>query len=341
MTIELSTTRIMAALRSVKVAVVLIAYLAVTAALATLVPQGQEAQYYRQLYSPFAADLVLGLRIDVFFRSAIFLAPAGLFSVNLFLCTLHRLTSAHAGAHPKPWGPDLVHMGLLLLIVGGAITVFGREERMLYLPEGHSATLPDGSVLTVNSIQYQEYPDGRPRDYLTAVTVAPEGGPSRTATIEVNRPLRQAGRRIYQTNYYAGHTLTLEKDNQSFMVVPGDGVQTSTGTVLRFDRVDALGTSGSGDGFIVFGEYASDGSLTGERQFVVGDQVEGYQITGVAPFVETGLNVVRDPGFIPVLVALAMVTLGLSLTFIEKGLKGTGPAHGAPSEPVAGDKGVS
>jgi hypothetical protein len=333
MTIELSRTRIMAALRSVKVAVGLIAYLAVTAALATLVPQGRDPAFYRQAYSPFVAGLVLGLRIDVFFRSAVFLVPAALFALNLFLCTLHRLTTAHAGGRRKPWGPDLVHLGLLLLLAGGAVTVFGRQEQMLYLPEGHAATLPDGSLLTVRSIDYQQYPDGRPKDYLTAVTVGPEGGPGRQAVIEVNRPLRVGGRRIYQTSYF--HALALQKDRQGYLLAPGDGLPTAAGGALYFVRFDTLSAPGptersaASGGSIVFDEYGSDGSPAGVRQFAVGDTLEGgYTITRA--LVVTGLNVVRDPGFVPVAIALAMVALGLSLTFIEKGLVRGRPAPAQP-----------
>jgi len=54
------------------------------------------------------------------------------------------------------------------------------------------------------------------------------------------------------------------------------------------------------------------------RIFRVGDRIDGYKITDAVPWMETGLRVVSDPGFIPILIGLLLVITGLMLAFYQK-----------------------
>lgn len=331
---------IVKSLRSVQLALALIGFLALASSLATLVPQGREAAYYQQQFSPLAAWLIRFFQVDTFFRSPFFLLPAALFAVNLGLCAAFRLVSrSRAGARAR-YGPDIIHVGLILLLAGGVITLFGREERTVFLPEGHAVTLPGGGVLKTRALEYQEYPDGRPRDWLTTVELfsgmpgkpgqaagaagqtAQAGRAPQVFTIEVNRPLRLGALKVYQSDFYQVPTLAVEEGGTSHTIIPGHGLRTPEG-MLRyrtFENEPAAGaTAGvaAARGVAVFEEWKA-GNRTGERRLAVGESFAGYRIAGMKPFPVTGLRVVRDPGFLPVVAAMLLLGIGLVLTFIQK-----------------------
>lgn len=325
-------------LRSIQLALVLIGYLAVTSALATLVPQGREAAYYTSRYSTAFSRLILTFGLDGFFRSAFFLLPAALFTVNLALCAAHRLAVRLLAGARRRFGPDLVHLGLLLLIAGGAVTLFGREERMVYLPEGDAVTLPGGSVLRARLLEYQEYPDGRPKDWLTTVEVSgavtagaapadaargtsPAPPAPRVFTIEVNRPLRVGRLKVYQSSFHRLPALAVEREGAgTSTLIPGHGLPTSGGGRLRYVTFesDAPGTrEEEARGTAVFEEWRG-GIRTGQKRLALGTRFEGYRLAGLKYFSVTGLHVVRDPGFPLVIGALLLAAGGLSLSVIQK-----------------------
>ena len=62
-----------------RLAIGLIAYLAVTCVLATLVPQGLSDDAYREMYSRIVAQLVVQTGFGSFFGSILFIIPAFLF----------------------------------------------------------------------------------------------------------------------------------------------------------------------------------------------------------------------------------------------------------------------
>ncbi len=316
-------------LRSVRLALVLIGYLVAASALSTLIPQNQEIAWYQQHYPTALSRLILAFGLHAFFRSALFLLPAGLFVVNLAFCTVHRLAARHRAGARRRYGPDIVHVGFLLLLAGGAATVFGREEQAVYLPEGHEVTLPGGSVLKTVALEVQEYPDGRPRDWLTTVELTPgdawpgeaSGAKPRVFTIEVNHPLRVGGVKVYQTDFYRLPVLEVvqEPAGEVLTLIPGRELQTPSGT-LRYRGLEneaPAGGEAAGRGTAVF-EWWKEDNLIGERRVAVGGSLEGYRLSSLRYFPVTGLRVVRDPGFQLVIPALILIAFGLTLTFAQK-----------------------
>ena len=75
---------------------------------ATLVPQRLPDSWYQAHYSSLAYTLIYALGMEEFFRSALFLVPVGIFTINLGVCAVDRFVRrAHRGA-PNRFGPDLV-----------------------------------------------------------------------------------------------------------------------------------------------------------------------------------------------------------------------------------------
>ena len=180
--------------KSVRLAIVLLLVLTVLSILATLVPQGQQPAFYFHNYPPLLARLITGLGYSSFFKSWLFLVPCVLFFINLAVCTVDRLAGRLKRKARRRYGPDLVHVGLLVLIVGALFTATGRQEGTFFLGLGDSIDLPMGYRLRLLDYAYQQYEDGRPRDWIS--TVEARRGESlleASYPIEVNRPLRLRG----------------------------------------------------------------------------------------------------------------------------------------------------
>ncbi len=302
--------------RSVKLAVVLILVITALSAVATLIPQGRDHAFYFQQYPLPVARLILALGAGRFFSSPIFLVPVVLFFINLAVCTLDRLLTRSRSGVKRRHGPDLVHIGLLLLVVGALFSLRGRQEGMTYLGEGDPVRLPGGYQLRLLSFQTLLYPDGRPREWISAVEVSLDGQvviPS--FAIEVNRPLKIGGMSVYQTTYGREDRAVLrDPQGNRFSVTSGSGLD-RPGGLLLFRGIDQPEGGGTGAG--VF-ELWEGRTRRDAWQVRVAGTVDGLAVEEYASRELTGLKVVKDPGFAVVLIALIMVAAGLSLTYIQK-----------------------
>jgi cytochrome c biogenesis protein ResB len=121
------------ALKSVRLAVGLIAYLAVTGMLATLVPQGREAELYLAAYPRLVAEMVVWSSFSRFFTSLKFLLPSALFFVNLAVCSVDRFLREIRRPEKRRHGPDVLHLGLLLLVIGAVLSFSGRQTGSVML----------------------------------------------------------------------------------------------------------------------------------------------------------------------------------------------------------------
>jgi cytochrome c biogenesis protein ResB len=145
------------ALTSVRLAVGLLRPLSVLSVVATLVPQRQDA-----------GGLVAALGLDRFWTSPLFLGPAGVFLLSLGTCTVDRVVRRSRTGAPARFGPDIVHLGLLVLAVGGILTATGRREGFAYLAEGDQVMITDDYEMTLLGYRFDRYPDGRPHHDLPA-----------------------------------------------------------------------------------------------------------------------------------------------------------------------------
>jgi cytochrome c biogenesis protein ResB len=187
---------------SMKLAVALIAILAIGSALATAIPQGLEAKEYTSLYGRPLGEFVAHSGLSRFFGSALFIAPAFLFLANLSACSVDRLVREARKKGRRRHGPDILHLGLMLLVVGSILSYAGRQEYAVSLAAGDIAMLPDGRTLRLDDSRYLAYEDGRPRDWISTISVFDEG----KAQIEgyplrVNHPLRLGKLTVYQAAY--------------------------------------------------------------------------------------------------------------------------------------------
>jgi cytochrome c biogenesis protein ResB len=245
----------------------------------------------------------------------VFLAPVCLFTLSLGFCTVTRLVSRAGTRAPRRHGPDLIHIGLLVLVAGGLVTALGRQEQTFALLEGDEASIGSGYHLALRSLQFLSYTDGSPRDWISTVGVTREGRPDVSVVpIRVNHPLRLGGITVYQTAWDVSGTLRLRDKSGADVPPPSPGDYFMTGD----SRWVFAGFLHDGPGWSAAFVRYQDRELVERRNLRPGDAVGPFTVTAVDAHDRTGLKVVRDPGRVVFFAALLLVTAGLCLTFLQK-----------------------
>ncbi len=113
------------------------------------------------------------------------------------------------------FAPDLIHAGILVILVGGLLGIF-RFEGRLWLNETELGKTfhpcPDQATtncikkadfgLRIDDFGAEFYPEsGLPKGYWSLATIVEDGRPVKTAWIEVNRPLAYRGISFYQDRF--------------------------------------------------------------------------------------------------------------------------------------------
>lgn len=315
--------------RSIKLAVVLLIIIAALSALSTLVPQGEDAPYYVHTYSPFMAQLITGLHFHNFFKSTLFLIPAGLFFINLAVCMVDRIVRRARRSVPKRFGPDLVHVGILILMIAGIISLIGKRETYITLSKGDYSELPDGYQLFLNSFEHTTYEDGRPKDYVSSVEVRLHDEKIMTYDIRVNKPLKAGRYKIYQDSYSSTFSIVLkDEDEKRYSLNPGEGFRVDDRLYFLMGsepgsaspQGDRAGREKSPfqEARIIFEELDSDGIPVGTHRVQISEKIDRFLIDEIFVTDQTILRVVQDRSFLPALAAFIIIGIGLVLTFVQK-----------------------
>jgi cytochrome c biogenesis protein ResB len=297
-------------LKSVRLALVLIIVIIALSLLATLVPQSRPEAWYKAHFSPTVHELVVFLGLDHLFRSPLFLLPVLLFTVNLGTCAIDRIISRGRHKAPRRYGPDLIHVGLLVLIAAGLVTAVTRQEKVWQLAVGEEAAISPSTTVHVDSLQQLKYDDGRPRDWISTVSVTDSG---RTLAegfpIQVNHPLRLPGIALYQSSWESRGVIEVtQPDGATGSATAGEGFAEGD-SFWYFAEVRG--------GRAVFEQYKGK-SLVSTRSLAPGETIGPFTIEHVSVRDITGLKAVRDPGLAPFLAAIVLILAGLSLAWLQK-----------------------
>ena len=302
--------------RSLKLAVVLILLLTALSVIATLIPQGREQAFYLARY-PGLGVLFLGLGFDALFTSFLFLLPTGLFFVNIGVCAVHRFVRRWRSKAKRRYGPDILHIGLLVLMVGALVTFYGRTEEMINMRVGQSTEVPGGYVISLDDFRFEHYEDGAPKDWLSVVSVTRDGQTvEESSVIEVNSPLKLGNLKFYQSSYGGEEGIVLaDLEGDRYWLGAGDIIplEDDTGLVVREVGPAPFGA----DNVVMFDVWESH-EVIEQRTATAGTAVGQWVITEVVSGYFTGLQMVHDPGYKTVLAALILITVGLFLTYIQK-----------------------
>lgn len=303
-------------LKSVKFGITLIGIVTIGSLLATLVPQGKAPEAYFSIYPKIIAELVVQTGLTRYFSSIVFLLPTLLLFVNLGACTVDRLIRELRKKARRRHGPDLLHIGLLVLIIGSLISFSAREQGTVRLAPGESVELPGGEILRLLNFTDERYENGRPKEWTSLVTVEKEGKVIKEKeSIRVNKPLRIGDITLYQSSY---------SSSLGVAVISPDGKTTSLSRGQSFEE------NGIRIFFMTTEMPAEGGKEPIAVLRILGGGIDGAVRVGAAGFpvadhtvstvqiLSTGIQAVRDPGYPFVLAALVLVGLGTALTFFQK-----------------------
>jgi cytochrome c biogenesis protein len=100
------------------------------------------------------------------------------------------------------FGSDIVHLGLIIIIVGGIISGLGGFRTNLNIIEGETIPVPQADFkLRLDKFVTEFHPNGSVRDWKSTLTVLENGSNVHSKIIEVNHPLSYKGFVFYQSGY--------------------------------------------------------------------------------------------------------------------------------------------
>jgi hypothetical protein len=332
--------KFIARITSIRLGIGLIVYLALASSLATLIPQGMAEEDYHERYPKLVAELVVQTGFDNFFGSIAFIIPAFAFFTNLSACSVKRFLRELKKKARHHHGPDVLHLGLMLLVVGSIWSFSGHKAGSVVLAPGDGVNLPDGSLLHLDDFRYERYDDGRPRDWVSVVTLEKDGVKIKEKfEIRVNTPLRYKDLTFYQSTYQevpglaladaAGTEILLAQGEERviggetylFMAPEGSSAgETSmgAGSASMGDKSSiAMGskpTAPSTRAVIRVGAGAAGKTL----RLGPGEMAGALKVVGLKAQLASGIDAVSDPGYRLVFVALILIAAGTTLTFAQK-----------------------
>ncbi len=298
--------------RSTKLALILIIYGASISIVGTLIPQGQHISYYVNNYTAAVSRLITFTGADRITTSVWVIIPTLLFFINLLVCTVSRLYTRISHGAKKRFGPDIIHLSLILLIIGSAVSVAGRSETVWYLETGGSAEISSDYTIQLNNLEFLTYEDGRTKDWISTVEITGTGKKTGICSIEVNKPLKLGKGKLYQFDYRLIHSVTLIAEG-------GISVQLDQGSLISLDSgiYQYVGNElVSGIETAQFREYR--GISKQLYAFGRGDDIERFTVDNMITKEQTGLKYAEDPGAVMVFTALFLFAAAMALTIYQK-----------------------
>jgi cytochrome c biogenesis protein len=242
----------------------------------------------------------------------------------------------------RHFGSFLFHLGILVITIGGMLGSFWGSMEILYGTSGDRLPLGDSPY----AVQVEEFDVLRNEnmevtEYVSSVSIVDDSGNRyKTATIEVNEPLRFDGYDILQSSYYvdegsflwarveyadpanpAGAAIRLEPD--SVYALRGFPL---TITAKRFLPDLKIGPDGPYSQSANMNNPALEVMIDGEGGAQIGwlflyhprfntrfELPVQFHFADVAPIYYTGLQISTNPGSTVLLAGIAVATAGLIL----------------------------
>ena len=307
-------------LRSLKFTTMLIAYFIVMLSATAIIQQGITAG----AIAPRIASTFEAAGFANFFTSFWFIAPLLAFLLNLLLCTIHRIHRQLKSDRDSYFGPDIVHIGILFLIVAALISLFGRMEGELVLAEGQTGKLPGGVLVTLVKTDQEQYPDGRPKEWRSRVLISRPPDKVYRKTIRVNHPAHVGRLGIYLSGEGFHPELVLtDYNDKEYRLLPGDEIATEErGLNIRFAGVIQEDSAGGISAIIETVEPGAGGGedhVYSRYTHAPGEKIPGELIISEISYRPiTIFMVTGDPGFIPLVVSFILIMSGLFFIFLQK-----------------------
>jgi cytochrome c biogenesis protein len=112
-----------------------------------------------------------------------------------------RVAALHQGGISR-MGPVLLHIGILVLVLGGLATSIVGKKTFIWGSRGQTLAIEgSGYAIRIDDFQIDQNTLGQVKQYRSQVTVLQDGNEVHQQEIRVNHPLRFAGYNLYQSSY--------------------------------------------------------------------------------------------------------------------------------------------
>ena len=145
--------------------------------------------------------------------------PVLLFTLNLGVCAVARIVKRiKSGSYFRRFGwlrtgPDLVHISILLFLLGGLLSHYGRIDGEVRLKPGEIAALNSAYMIRLEDFQIEYYESGQTKQYISSIQVLRRSSEDHQAEvidwadITVNNPYSLGRLKIYQRSFYTAGEL--------------------------------------------------------------------------------------------------------------------------------------
>jgi len=100
------------------------------------------------------------------------------------------------------FGSDIVHTGILVILLGGILSGLWGFRRTINITEGSTVEVPQADFqIRMDKFVTEFYPSGVVKDWKSTLTLIDSGQEQMRKTIEVNHPLSYQGFVFYQSSY--------------------------------------------------------------------------------------------------------------------------------------------
>lgn len=280
-----------------------------------------------------------------FYQSPIFKVLLLLLLLNMAFCTINRAKRTYRILLTKPgsrvwlrqWGIISLHLGIVLILIGGVIYTASGQNARIHLFAGDQVDM--SQVLEIKhpfALQLDEFriefnEDGSPSQYFSEVTILEQGQKIDQVVISVNYPLNHQGIKAYQTSF--GYLIKTQYNDENDQEKSADFMEGEWLKPAGTDRTvkiykyipnfnPAYGmrsvTLRPDNPHIVFSVYQDDQLLgIGAAKFNEPTQIDEnvyVTFTGVEPY--TVLDVKSDPGLPLVAIGGIALMLGVCLAVL-------------------------
>lgn len=329
--------RLVRVLGSVRFFLVVTALLVVGVVVAAAVPQGHDDSFYAGLLGEPLWTIARLFGFHRFFESLVFFVPAALMEASLLACTLPRLfrrlralRDPSAGRRASPglvgrrgvaaWAPDLIHLGLAILIAAGAVGAATRRDWVYRGPVGGELVVQDQAVRLTGARELRGPGEGSP---LVGWQLQLELG-GRKLEAASNAPASSPVGRIHFLDYAPTLNLVVaDGDGGRYTIAPGEGMQYESGEAVILVSVEEEAAV-----FALLQSVPDDptafSAALAEAPVVLrqpGEAVGPFTLVGTEPTVVVTFSVTRDPATPAIVVGMVLMTAGF-LLFLYRRLAG-------------------
>ncbi|MFH1460643.1 MAG: cytochrome c biogenesis protein ResB [Candidatus Omnitrophota bacterium] len=337
-------------LGSLKITFYLFIALVLELILGTIVVSGQNNIFYLEYYGNFWGSIILRSGFDNVYNSYICLGLFFLLGLNLLICVLNTSFFGQLLKQKNKWILFCMHTSLLIILIGSLITKFQKVSLIQEVfPQGKFLLGETNTEIKLDDFRIEYYPGTDvPANYISSVVVLEPDKTSFRKDIRVNHPLKIKGYTIYQSSFNVVADLELIISHKNKVIYQGAWCSNKPLVVFNKNNFqfkvkhflpDAeIGPQGSIclksnkiKNYALLIEIFQTGQGTNEQwifkdtgERVIAEQIctdFKFEIKKISCFYSTILEIVKDPGFVYVMVGFAVLTCAMLTYLIKKSFR--------------------